>query len=309
LHIGIDDIGAFAAGGGRAFVAAAFVRPGRSEATRELLRSWEKRIGPEFRTAGGEVKGHLVPDEALFQFIDDVILKSDPPLRYECAGVELDRQTFTAVAGQRRLTVEQLRAGIQQYRAQGAEFQRIANRYVNLLGWWEKLPDEQLLQMLVLSHVIPPALNFSIGWSAANGFDDELADLRFKIDEGFLSTSNERKIFWKDMLRSHLWQATKTGGGIIFVKEWSDDHPFLATFVARDLGDSSVELTPEFKARIDFYKSHEAFEIRLADIVGNIVRRLSPLPDRFADQHIDRRGWRLLRFSGKSVDVPSPYEA
>jgi hypothetical protein len=309
LYIGIDDIGAFTAGGGRAFVAAAFVRPGRSEATRQLLRSWEKGIAPQFRTAGGEVKGHLVPDESLVQFIDDVMLKSDPPVRYECAGVELGQQTFTAVAGQRRHTVEQLRAGIQQYRAQGAEFRRIANRYVNMLGWWEKLPDEQLLQMLLLSHVIPPALNFAIAWSTANGFDDELGDLRFKLDEGFLSTSDERKTFWKDMLRSHLWQATRTRGGLITIKEWSNDHPFLATFVARDLGDSRVELTPEFKERIAFYKSHETFEIRLADIVGNIVRRFSPLPDRFADQHIDRRGWRLLRFSGKSVDTPSPYEA
>jgi hypothetical protein len=307
MHIGIDDIGAFSAQGGRAYIAAAFVRPNRSTATHELLRSWEKGVPNDSRTSGGEVKGHLVPDELLIQFIDYVMLKADPPLRYECAGVDLDPQTFAAINGQRRLTVEQMRAGIEHYRAQGDAFRKIANRYDNMLGWWQKLTDGQLLQVLMLSHIIPPALNFAIGWSTANGFDDELGDLRFKLDEGFLSTSNEKKVFWKDMLRSHLWQATKTRGALITIKEWGDDHPFLKTFVARDLGDGKVELTPEFRERIAFYKSHETFEIRLADIIGNIVRRISPLPERFADQHIDRRGWRLLYFTGETVDAPSPY--
>ena len=308
MHIGIDDVGSFSGRGGRAFVSAAFVRPGRREETRELLRSWEKGIPPQFRAAGGEVKGHRVSEESLTQFVDDVMLRSDPPIRYECVGVELGPKTFSAVTGQRRHTAEQFRAGIERYREQGDEFHKIANRYANMLGWWEKLTDEQLLQLLMLNHVIPAALNFAIGWSTANRFDVELGDLRFKLDEGFLSTSEEKKLFWKDMLRSHLWQATKTRGGLITIKEWKDDHPFLKTFVARDLGDGRVELTPEFRERLDFYKSHETFEIRLADIIGSIVRRISPLPERFAEQHIERRGWRLLQFTGNKADVPSPYE-
>jgi hypothetical protein len=176
VHIGVDDVGSFVAGGGRSFLAAVFVRPGRHEETRDLLRSWEKELPSEFRTAGGEVKGHLVPEELLVRFIDHVMLRSDPPLRYECAGVELGPKTFAAVAGQRQVTVEQIRAGINLYRGQGDEFRKIANRYENMLGWWEKLTDAQLLQVLMLSHVVPTTLNFAIGWSTANGFDDELGD-------------------------------------------------------------------------------------------------------------------------------------
>lgn len=307
VHIGIDDVGSFTATGGRAYIASAIVRPGRGDETQELLRAWEKGVPPEFKTAGGEVKGHLVPEEALHQFIDEVMLASDPPLRYECAGVDLTPETFAAIEGQQAHTAEQMRAGIEMYRSQGPDFQKIANRYGNMLGWWEKLTLEQVLHITMLTHVIPTTLNFAIGWSAANEFDDELGDLRFKLDEGFISTSDEKKLFWKDMLRSHLWQATKMGGGLITIKEWDDDHPFLKTFIDDDLGDGRVVLSPEFRNRIDFHKSHETFEVRLADVIGSIVRRMSPIPDRFAEQHIERKGERLLIFTGEKVDVPSPY--
>lgn len=308
MHIGVDDVGTFVEGGGRAFVAAALVRPGRAKQTRDLLRAWEKGLSSEYRTAGGEVKGHLVPEDSLLQFVDDVMLRSDPPIRYECAGVELGSETFAAIAGQKTHTAEQMRAGIEMYRGQGDDFHKIANRYENMLGWWEKLTNEQVLQITMLSYLIPKTLNFAIGWSVAGGFDEELGDLRFRLDEGFLSTSEEKKVFWKDMRRSHLWQATKTGGGLITMKEWNDDHPFLKTFIERDLGDGRVELTHELKKRIDFYRSHETFEVRLADIIGNVVRRITPLSKRFAEQHVHGKGWAAISFTGKKVDVPSPYE-
>jgi hypothetical protein len=307
VHIGIDDVGSFTATGGRAYIAAAIVRPGRSEEARRLLRAWEKEIPAESKTPGGEVKGHLVPEEALHRFIYEVMLASDPPLRYECAGVDLSPETFAAIEGQQAHTAEQMRAGIEMYRSQGPDFYKIANRYANMLGWWENLSLDQVLHITMLTHVIPTTLNFGIGWSAANGFDDELGDLRFKLDQGFISTSDEKKLFWKDMLRSHLWQATKTGGGLITIEEWEEDHPFLETFIEGDLGDGRVVLAPEFRNRIDFYKSHETFEVRLADVIGSIVRRMAPIPDRFADQHIEGKGERRLIFTGKKVDVPSPY--
>jgi hypothetical protein len=307
MHIGVDDIGNFAEGGNRAYIASAFVRPGSSDETRELLRTWERTLRADSKTAGGEAKGHLASEGELIRFIDDVMLASDPPIRYECAGVELDKETFAAVAGQKTVTAEQMRAGIEMYRGQGKDFFKIANRYTNMLGWWEKLSGEQVLQIMMLSHVIPVVLNFAIGWSVAGGFEDDLGDLYFKLDEGFLSTSEEKKTFWKDMLRSHLWQATKTGTGIVTIREWDDDHPFLATFFEADLGEGRVVLTHEFKKRIEFYKSHETFGIRLADIIGSIVRRVTPLPDRFTEQNIQGTEWNPLRFTGNRVDVPSPY--
>lgn len=70
-----------------------------------------------------------------------------------------------------------------------------------------------------------------------------MGDLRFKLDEGFLSTSEDRKRFWKDLLRSHIWQASYTGGGIVSIKERTDDHPFNRTFIEKNLGDNKSELT------------------------------------------------------------------
>lgn len=307
MHVGIDDIGTFAAGGGIGYVAAAVVRPGRSEQTRELLRKWERSLPPECRAAGGEVKGYLVPDDRLREFVDDVMLASDPPIRYECAGAELERGTFEAIEGQKAHTADQMREGIEMYRRQGERFYKMANRYENMLGWWKKLAPEQVLQIVMLTRTIPKTLNFAIAWSAANGFDQKLGELRFKLDEGFLSTSDEKKLFWKDMLRSHIWQASTTGERLITMKGWDDDHPFLKSFIEEDVGDGRLILTHEFRQRLDFHKSHATFEIRLADVIGSIVRRLSPLPDRFAHQHIDRKGWRRLVFTGERVDVPSPY--
>lgn len=202
-----------------------------------------------------------------------------------------------------------MQAGIEMYRAQGKDFFRIANRYENMLGWWNKLNREQVLQVIMLTHMIPTSLNFAIGWSVAHGFDDELGELRFKVDESFISTSEEKKVFWRDMLRSHLWQDSMTRGGIMTIKEWDEDHPFLTTFFEKDLGDGRVELTHEFKERIDFYKSHETFEIRLADIIGSMLRRLDPPPKPLTELHVDRSWWRQLVFTGEKVDVPSPYGA
>jgi hypothetical protein len=47
MHVGIDDIGTLGPGGGIGYVAAAVVRPGRSEQTRELLRKWERNLPPD----------------------------------------------------------------------------------------------------------------------------------------------------------------------------------------------------------------------------------------------------------------------
>lgn len=306
MHIGIDDIGSFEPGTKYGFIAAAVVRPGRSNDLRQLLNSWETQIPNEYRAASGEVKGHALPEAMLTKFVDDVMFQIDPPLRYECLGVELDSETFHAVQEQRHRTAEQIAAGIERYRAQGDEFRRIANTYENMLGWWNNLTDANVLKLILQSHVISHALNFAIGWSAAQGFDEELGDLQFKLDEGFLSTSEDRKRFWKDLLRSHIWQATYERG-LISIKEWTDEHPFNKTFIEKELGGDRVQLTHEFKNRIQFYKSHETFEIRLADIIGTIVRR-EKITDRFAHLHTLRKGWRLIRFSGKEANVPSPYE-
>jgi hypothetical protein len=307
MHIGIDDVGTFSSGTKFGFIAAALVRPGRSEDVRELLKSWETRVPNEYRRPSGEIKGHALPDAMLLEFVDEVMFKADPPLRYECLGVELVPETFHAAQEQRRRTAEQIAAGIERYRSQGDQFRRIANTYGNMLGWWSNITDENVLKLILQSHVIVDTLNFAIQWSVANEFDEELGDLQFKLDEGFLSTSEDRKRFWKDLLRSHIWQATYTGGGLVSIKEWTDEHPFNKTFIEKDLADDKAELTHEFKNRIQFYKSHETFEIRLADIVGTIVRR-EKITDQFAHLHTLRKGWRLIRLSGEEANVPSPYE-
>ena len=307
MHIGIDDVGTFASGTKFGFIAAAVVRPGRSDDVRELLKSWEARVPNEYRGPSGEVKGHALPEARLLEFVDEVMFKADPPLRYECLGVELVSEAFHAAQEQRRRTAEQMVTGIERYRSQGDAFRRIANTYENMLGWWKNLTDANVLKLILQSHIISNTLNFAIKWSAANGFDEELGDLRFKLDEGFLSTSEDRKRFWKDLLRSHIWQASYAGGGIVSIEEWTDDHPFNKTFIEKDLGGNRSELTHEFKNRIQFYKSHETFEIRLADIIGTIVRR-EKITDKFAHLHTLRKGWRLIRFSGKEADVPSPYQ-
>lgn len=307
MHIGIDDVGTFTPGTEFGYIAAAVVRPGRSEELRDLLRSWEKQVPSEYRGPSGEVKGHALPDETLSSFVHEVMLKAEPPLRYECLGVELVPETFEAAQEQRRRTAEQLVEGIERYRAQGDEFRRIANTYENMLGWWKNITDANVLKLILQSHIVVDTLNFAIGWSAANSFDGELGDLQFKLDEGFLSTSEDRKRFWKDLLRSHIWQTTYTMGGLISIEEWTDEHPFNKTFIHKDLGGNNVELTHEFKTRIQFYKSHQTFEIRLADIIGTNIRR-DNISDEFAHLHTARTGWRLIRFSGKEAEVPSPYE-
>lgn len=40
------------------------------------------------------MKGHLLPETSLREFVDEVMLKAVPPVHYECLGVELLPETF-----------------------------------------------------------------------------------------------------------------------------------------------------------------------------------------------------------------------
>lgn len=169
---------------------------------------------------------------------------------------------------QRKLTIEHLKTGIETYLKKGKEYKKIANQYTNMFDWWKNQSKQNILKMTVLGRTILDSLNHAICYSAIHGFDSELEYLQFKIDKDFID-QEAKKTNWKEILRNQLWNRRQ---GITRISEWDKNHPFLKTFVEKEMEDKMI-FKNELKKRINFYSSHNNFEIRIADIVATINRR------------------------------------
>ena len=267
MYIGIDETGDFISDKLNFFVSI-FIRYKYLKEIENLFKKWEKSLPKEFKDLKGEVKGHLLTEEILYDFIDKVIYNKFYQINYCCYGVETNQNSWKHVNLQRIMTISQIVSAIKEYRKKGKKYFKIANQYSNMLSWYKNQSEQNILKMTVLGTTILDSLNHAICFSAVNSFDNELEFLQYKIDKDFISKGAKEK-YWKEILRNQLWS---TGHGITRLKEWKKKHPFLSTFVKEEKGDKFV-IKNEFKNRINFYNSHLSFEIRIADIVSTINRK------------------------------------
>ncbi len=84
-----------------------------------------------------------------------------------------------------------------------------------------------------------------------NSYDEELVDLSFRIDRGYIKSSELPN--WRDMVRNAFIDGTRKHP-TPFSSEWSPDHPVLQAIVERGHG-TTCQLRPSFKDRIGFYDS------------------------------------------------------
>ena len=79
-------------------------------------RSWVKSLPPRCGTPAGDVKGVPSPGQRSHNLIDDVMLASDLPIRYECAGVEARSRDLRGNLRTGKHAAEQVRVGIEMFR-------------------------------------------------------------------------------------------------------------------------------------------------------------------------------------------------
>jgi hypothetical protein len=309
MLIGIDESGDFSSERS-SFYVSVFIRPKFQTEIEWLFNKWEKTIPKEFRDSGGEVKGYLLNEEQLTNFVEQVMFNQKTNIRYSCFGISTSKKNLEAAQFQKDLNIQQIKDAIIGYKNQGGEFVKTSNIYGNLLGWWQKLHLTNVIKIKLLGQIICDSLNFAIGWSAANDFDKELRCLQFKLDKCFID-NDTKQIFWKDVLRSQIWHYSVAKGGILDIAEWTEKHPFNTTFVGHDA--EHAILKPEFSKRIGFYDSKRTFEVRVADIVASIMNRyinkeeLSELFGIIRKLHSIEKPYILIEYSKKHPIVPSPY--
>jgi len=266
MYIGIDETGNFISDKLNFFISI-FIRYKYLNEIEILFKKWEKSLPKECRDLKGEVKGHLLSEEILYDFIEKIIYNNFYQINYCCYGVETNQNSWNHVNLQRRITIEQITSAIEEYRKKGKKYYKVANQYSNMLCWYKNQSEQNILKITVLGTTILNSLNHAICFSAVNSFDNELGFLQYKIDKDFIH-KGAKEIYWKEILRNQLWSRH----GITRVKEWDKNHPFLKTFVKEEKGNRFV-IKNEFKNRINFYNSHLSFEIRIADIVSTINRK------------------------------------
>jgi hypothetical protein len=157
--------------------------------------------------------------------------------------------------------------GVELYQGQGKL--RLGLTVKDLGNWYKNLSYVQYMKTRMLGGSIYRALVNSIGHSISGGYDkDELPRLRYKIDRDFIKEPRHF-VFWKILLRNQIWQASKHEP-LPMLNEWDhSDHPFTETVD----GETHARITEIFEDRCEFLRSHEHFEIRIADAVASIMHR------------------------------------
>ena len=136
--------------------------------------------------------------------------------------------------------------------------------------WIRARDDREMLKLATLAMLLPLTVEWSFGRSIAGGYDEELVDLSIRIDRGYVSQSE--MIIWRDMVRNVFYDRTRLHP-IPFSDQWGTDHPVLAAFVEKSLGETTFQFKPSFKERIDFHDSASTPVVRIADVVAAIIRR------------------------------------
>jgi hypothetical protein len=120
-------------------------------------------------------------------------------------------------------------------------------------------------------------------------------------------------VIWRDIVRNVFYHRTRQRP-IPFSDQWSPDHPVLAAFVEKSLGDTTFQLHQSFKKRIDFYDSASTPVVRIADVVAAIIRRAEDRGPLLAARrllkpsHFDSYPYTVLQWTGEErYPGPNPW--
>jgi hypothetical protein len=308
MIIGIDDTGNFE--NEVSFFCSVLVRPTQLTEFEKIFIQWERNTRKELGLTG-EIKGASLPPESLYDFADKVI-RNDISKWVLCVGsIGAQEESVTRYCEmQKKVALEGLERGIEFYLKRDSGKSKIANQYRNLVDWYKRLNNQNLLKITVLSECIAKSIKWGVIKAAVDEYDEELSEMRLFIDESFISRQRDTLLNWEDLMRSILWQISYKDP-LVIPTEWGNDHPFIEKFIQQSQG-QKVLLKPALRQSIDFYKSHQNPIIRIADITGVLIRKreLSHMNaeaygivrEYLADKRIT-----LLSLTTERSGIPSPY--
>lgn len=300
MIVGIDETGDYS-DGTRTWIAAVLVRPSSLEQVEVALQRWERDTRQRLGLAN-ELKGAKIDLGAAESFVADVVRAGDGgSVRWTAFAVDVDSQNMEAMAEQRHLLADGYSSWADmQRRSMDPSRRKFERQLRHWEGWVRARSSRQMLKLTALATTLPTLLEWSFGLSIAGGYDEELLDLAFYIDRGYVKTAE--LVIWRDILRS-VFMSRTLSRPIPFSSEWPVDHPVLKAFVERSRGEG-FELKSDFKNRIDFHDSVATPVIRVADVVAAVVRRgvddgpLSNALSMLRSRRLDVFPYTLLQWTG-----------
>jgi hypothetical protein len=266
--IAIDESGSFPAGSKeRHFFAAVHLRQRKTlyKLKQRQFTQWEATLPRSLKNAKGEIKSAGLSDDQLADFARKVMCAAYyvgvTPFSIRPAdnpGTVLEKHRAVALIG--------IKEGVKGYTALGRN--GVARTYEDFGNWLKKLNYPHYLKVLILGECLAAAMVNTIGHAVTGGFDEELTRMRFLIDRDFIMEPRHN-VFWHELLRNQLYDASKTNPIPLLDKWKKKGHPFLEKYTRN----GRLDFNELFGKHLEFVASHEHFEIRIADAVNTVLSR------------------------------------
>lgn len=297
--IAIDETGDFQAGSRKphSFVAA-HVRAGKEE----QFRAWEQQLPRSLKNASGEIKGSVLNDDQLQAFMVQV-LRSAPRVRLSPVSIvpALNPPARMKALRDRSLAPgydRALQARLIGNKAGADSFQKFAD-------WYQRLSYPVFLKVVTLSHCLFNALSDAVIFSVRDDAEAELPTLEFVIDRDFVRKQAQQEHFIDNVRR--VGESASRKRPIVCPREWIEEgHPFVEMYGC----DEGWDFSSLYWERCSFARSHDRFELRVADVAASILRcqpatpRRVDLRDAMADLML-KDEWPCLVLGGNPSDFSS----
>jgi hypothetical protein len=168
---------------------------------------------------------------------------------------------------QRRFFLEDYRRWSDTLRA--SNNQRGARSLEQHSEWISARPPVHILKLVMLGTILTTLIEWAMPQAILGGFDNELEHLQVLIDRGYVKQDDLPR--WREVLRNAIINESQAHP-LATLDTWTDDHPFLRKFIETG-GNGATLLKPAFREMIDFHDSMATPEVRIADVVSNLIYR------------------------------------
>lgn len=319
MIIGIDESGNFETDQ-FSVSAAVFIRPRKAGKIRAVFEKWENSL-PPLAKEKGEVKGSKLNNKQLNDFVENILIHNGyGRIRYTAVGIQSqDDAQYKMLQNRRVMLAQQLEKAEQSYRENSRGID--VDFCHGMAGWIRGLSDKSYSKFEVLCTILFNAFRFAPIAAKTSGCDKELGMLGISIDSTIIGRPSTQR-YWEKILHDDFWNKSHTGEAFIQFSDWGPKHPFVKRFIATPLGTGETEFTEELQKCWSFADSKDKFEVRIADIVSNILYRYYNEPSdeiTAVVQLMSHPRWNpytspicdLCEFSDKrdnTIKIPSPYE-
>ena len=228
--------------------------------------NWEQNLDKRFFNKKLEVKGSLLGNTELEDFVNQVIYPFQD-LRINCIIFNTSKIDPKVLQKHKDIEVAQLDFSIKDFENNHAP-KRQTNYIKSIKDWLNSKNLSEYLKILGLRNCINSSLTKSMIYFFGNLKENEIINASYEIDKDFI---NDQNIYWQGYFKKLLLEFTKNQP-LPIVSDWDKEkHPFYRKYPI--LENNKVNLTSLFKNNLTFANSESSIYVRISDICAIIVFR------------------------------------